>query len=99
MLEQGDPSSADPRIANRKDGARELVKLLFQSYLPMRENVQLWATDPESFIDVEDESYFISEYDLDAGCSMNLLAYQVLEKLFGCFYHTCYTYVNKELIP
>lgn len=65
----------------------------------MRENVQLWRNDPESFIDVEDESYFISEYDLDAGCATNLLAYQVLEKLFSCFYNTCYSFVNEELIP
>jgi hypothetical protein len=48
---------------------------------------------------MESESYFISEFDLDAGCATNLIAYQVLEKLIISFYSTCYTFLNEELIP
>ena len=28
VLEKADPNSKDPRIANRKDGAREIIKLV-----------------------------------------------------------------------
>ncbi len=50
-MEKPDPASKDPRALTFKDGARELLKLVFQFYLPMGENIQSWRTDPESFIE------------------------------------------------
>jgi len=47
----------------------------------MKENISLWGSDPETFIELEDESYFISEFDLDSATTINALAYQVVEKL------------------
>jgi len=41
----------------------------------MKENISLWRTDPETFIELEDESYFISEFDLDSATTTNTLAY------------------------
>jgi len=47
----------------------------------MGENIESWQRDPESFIELEDENYFISEFDLDSACSLNFLAHQLTEKL------------------
>ena len=47
---------------------------------------------------MEDENYFLSEFDLDHGCSTNLLAYQLLEKLVFQLYSTCYAYIKDELL-
>ena len=35
ILDVPEAGAKDPRTANRKDGARELLKLVFQHYLPM----------------------------------------------------------------
>ncbi len=52
-----------------------MIKLVYQYYLPLQDNAASWKNDPESFIELEDENYFISEFDLDAGCTVNLLGY------------------------
>jgi len=39
MMEKPDPNSKDPRAHGFKDGAREILKLVFQHYLPMGENI------------------------------------------------------------
>lgn len=75
ILDKPDSTSSDPKVINRKDGARELIKLIIQNYLPMRENISLWRSEPETFIELEDESYFISEFDLDSATTINALAY------------------------
>lgn len=74
------------------------MKLVIQSYLPMQTHT-LWQKRPEQFIELEDENYFLSEYDLDAGCSLNLLSYQLLEKLISSFYTSCYPYLVEEMLP
>jgi hypothetical protein len=74
-LEKPDLTSKDPRVCNRKDGAREILKLVFQFYLPIGENIKTWQSDPESFIELEDENYFINEFDLDSACPINFLAH------------------------
>lgn len=51
------------------------MKLIFQFYLPIGDNIQTWQSDPESFIEMEDENYFVSEFDLDSGYSLNFLAH------------------------
>lgn len=52
MMAQPDLTSKDPGAQTFKDGARELLKLVFQYYLPMGESVaQSWRTDPETFIE------------------------------------------------
>ena len=99
MLEKPDPASPDPSAHARKDGARQLLRLIFENYLPMKENVGLWQNEPETFIEMESESYFISEFDLDSGCATNLIAYQVLEKIIASFYATCYEFLSTDLIP
>lgn len=58
----------------------------------------MWKDEPESFIENEDENYFISEYDLDSECSTSLLAFQFLEKLISAFYNTCYQYISEDLL-
>jgi hypothetical protein len=75
ILDKPDTTSKDSRIFNRKDGAREILKLVFQFYLPLGDNIGTWQSDPESFIELEDENYFISEFDLDSACSINFLAH------------------------
>lgn len=42
---------------------------------------------------------FISEYDLDSECQINLIAYQFLEKLVYSFYDTCFKYISETLFP
>lgn len=39
MMEKPDPTSKDSRAQTFKDGAREILKLVFQFYLPMGENI------------------------------------------------------------
>lgn len=74
VFEKPDPSSKDPQAQVRKDGARELLKLVFQHYLPLQ-STNMWRDEPEQFIEIEDDNYFIFEYDLDSECSTSLLAY------------------------
>lgn len=76
-----------------------MLKLIVQNYLPMRENVSLWHSEPDTFIELENESYFISEFDLDSATPINALAYQVIEKLLSNFYPSCYSLINEDLIP
>lgn len=64
----------------------------------MGENVQSWRSDPESFIEQEDENYFINDFDLDAGCSLNFLAHQLTEKLITQLYQTCYPFIKDDLL-
>jgi hypothetical protein len=98
ILDKPDPASKDPRSVNRKDGAREILKLVFQMYLPIGENIATWRTDPESFIELEDENYFINEFDIDSGCSINFLAHQLTEKIITQLYNTCYPFIKDDLL-
>lgn len=59
-------------------------------------DLESWQTDPEYFIDNEDESYLI-EYDLQDDCSINLLAQHLIEKLLQNFYQVCYPFVESIL--
>lgn len=58
----------------------------------------MWRTDPESFIEFEDENYFINDFDLDSNCSLNFLAHLVTEKLISKLYNTCYPFVKDDLL-
>ena len=97
MLDQPNPDSPDPKDHIKKDGARELLKLVVQNYLPLR-NVDLWKSDPENYIEHEDELYYMLEYDMDAECTMSLLAYQFLEKIVQKFYEPCLPMIHDELL-
>jgi hypothetical protein len=50
MLDMPDPNSKDPKAQNRQDGARQLISLLFQNYLPLQ-NIEKWRDEPENFIE------------------------------------------------
>ena len=73
--------------------------MVLQNYLSLGGSIQQWQSNPEYFIENEDENYFMSEYDLDAACSMNLLSYQLLEKLISSCYETCYQFIAEDLLP
>lgn len=72
---------------------------MLQNYLTLQNSISQWQSNPEYFIENEDENYFISEYDLDSACSTKLLAYQLLEKLISSCYETCYQFISEELLP
>ena len=55
-----------------------------------------WQSDPEYFIEHEDEQ-FLLEYDLQDDCSINLLAQHLIEKLLQKFYNICYPFVQEIL--
>jgi len=68
----------------------------------------LWGSDPESFIEhgkslefillfVEDENFFVSEFDVDSEYPVTLLAYITIEKLLEHFFDPCIS-VIKEIV-
>ena len=70
----------------------ELVTHRFLSQVDLKS----WSNDPEYFIENEDE-HFLLEYDLEADCSINLLALHLIEKILQQFYSTCYPFVQEIL--
>jgi hypothetical protein len=61
-----------PAEEQPQDGARKLLELTTHRFLSQLD-VSSWQTDPEYFIENEDEQYLI-EYDIADDCSINLLA-------------------------
>lgn len=57
---------------DNQDGARKILELVTYRFLS-QVDLQSWQTDPEYFIENEDEQ-FLLEYDLAEDCSLNLLA-------------------------
>ena len=63
----------------RQDGARKILELVTKDFLS-QVDLSSWQSDPEYFIENEDEQ-FLLEYDLQDDCSLNLLAQHLIEKL------------------
>jgi hypothetical protein len=72
-------NSENEREQTRQDGARKILELVTHRFLSQLE-LESWQNDPEYFIENEDE-HFLLEYDLEADCSINLLALHLIEKL------------------
>ncbi len=87
----GDPDPNKPE-EERKGGARELLQLVFTEYLPFSDLSQ-WEEDPEGFIENEDDSCFVSEYDLTSEGSLTSLASTFIEKLLEYFDNSCIEYI------
>ena len=92
-----DPNSKDEEEQNRQDGARQLIQLLFQKYLPLQ-NVEQWKEEPESFIEQEDYNYLMLEYDMDAEMTLSLLSFQLIDKLIEKFYTTTFPFIQNTLL-
>ena len=73
------PTSDLVEEQNRQDGARKILELVTKHFLS-KVDLSSWNTDPEYFIENEDEQ-FLLEYDLQDDCSLNLLAQHLIEKL------------------
>lgn len=79
MLEVPLPNSDIVEEQNRLDGARKILDLVTKQFLS-QVDLSSWQSDPEYFIENEDEQ-FLLEYDLQDDCSLNLLAQHLIEKL------------------
>lgn len=97
MLEMPDPNSKVEEEQNRQDGARQLIQLLYAHYLPLQ-SVEQWREEPEAFIEHEDDSYLMLEYEMDAEMTTNLLAFHLVDKLIENFYQTCFPFIQNELL-
>ena len=89
------PNSDLPEEQSRQDGARQILELVTKHFLS-QVDLSSWQSDPEYFIENEDEQ-FLLEYDLQDDCSLNLLAQHLIEKLLQKFYPTCYPFVQEIL--
>lgn len=72
MLDVPLPNSDIEDERNRLDGARKILDLVTKQFLS-QVDLSSWQSDPEYFIENEDEQ-FLLEYDLQDDCSLNLLA-------------------------
>ena len=72
VLEAPIPNSEVENEQNRQDGARKILELVTHRFLS-QVDLSSWQSDPEYFIEHEDEK-FLLEYDLQDDCSINLLA-------------------------
>lgn len=72
-----------------------LFDLIVSRYLPLKE-ISLWKSDPEAFIEQEDDS-FGHEFDTDLDSSLSFLAYSVLEQLLQNFPSVCEKQVKKYI--
>jgi hypothetical protein len=97
MLEMPDPNSENAADHKRHDGARQLIELLFQNFLPL-ESVDQWMQEPESFIENEDENYLMLEYDMDCEMTISLLSFQLIDKLIEKFYVTTFPFIQNQLL-
>lgn len=92
-----DPNSENAADHKRHDGARQLIELLFQNFLPL-ESVDQWMQEPESFIENEDENYLMLEYDMDCEMTISLLSFQLIDKLIEKFYVTTFPFIQNQLL-
>ena len=97
MLEMPDPNSKDVQEQQRHDGARQLIQLLFQNYLPLQ-TIDQWRYEPETFIENEDENYLMLEYDMDQEMTISLLSFQLIDKLIEKFYSTTFPFIQNQLL-
>ncbi|MDR3549188.1 MAG: hypothetical protein P4M11_13165 [Candidatus Pacebacteria bacterium] len=70
-----------------------LFDLIVSRYLPLK-SISLWETDPEAFIEQEDDP-FTHEFESDRESSMSYLAYNILEQLLTNFPAVCAKQVKK----
>eukprot|EP01022_Parablepharisma_sp_SALTPOND_P000965 TRINITY_DN105352_c3_g1_i1.p1 TRINITY_DN105352_c3_g1~~TRINITY_DN105352_c3_g1_i1.p1 ORF type:complete len:1150 (-),score=111.95 TRINITY_DN105352_c3_g1_i1:28-3477(-) len=70
-----------------------LFDLIVSHYLPIK-SISLWETDPEAFIEQEDDT-FTHEFESDRESSMSYLAYNILEQLLNNFPTVCAKQVKK----
>lgn len=97
MFEMPDPTSKDPAVSNRKDGARQLIQLLCTDYLPLP-SLEQWRLEPENFIEQEDDNYLMLEYDMDPEMTLSLLSFQLIDKLIEKFYQTTFPFIQNHLL-
>lgn len=93
VMEAPIPNSDLEEERTRQDGARKILELVTKHFLS-QVDLSSWQSDPEYFIENEDEQ-FLLEYDLQDDCSLNLLAQHLIEKLLQKFYPTCYPFVQE----
>lgn len=86
---------ASPDDTSKQDGARKIIELVTHKFLS-QVDLSSWQSDPEYFIENEDEQ-FLFEYDLQDDSSLNLLAQHLIEKLLQKFYHVLYPFVQHIL--
>ncbi len=79
VMEAPIPTSDLVEEQTRQDGARKILELVTKHFLS-QVDLSSWQSDPEYFIENEDEQ-FLLEYDLQDDCSLNLLAQHLIEKL------------------
>ena len=62
------------------------------------QNVEQWRYEPEAFIEQEDDNYMMLEYDMDPEMTLNLLSFQLIDKLIDKFYSTCFPFLQNTLL-
>jgi len=70
-----------------------LFDLIVSNYLPIK-SISLWETDPETFIEQEDDT-FTHEFESDRESSISYLSYSILEQLLSHFPVVCAKQVKK----
>ena len=97
ILNQPVPANVEEGIPaqENQDGARKLLELITYKFLS-QVDLSMWQSDPEYFIEHEDEQ-FLLEYDLQEDCCLNLLAQHLIEKLIQKFYNICYPFIQDIL--
>ena len=72
-----------------------LFDLIVSRYLPIK-SIELWNSDPEAFIEQEDDT-FVHEFESDRESSMSYLAFNILEKLLNLFPVVCAKRIKKYI--
>eukprot|EP00826_Nyctotherus_ovalis_P006863 TRINITY_DN11675_c0_g1_i6.p1 TRINITY_DN11675_c0_g1~~TRINITY_DN11675_c0_g1_i6.p1 ORF type:complete len:378 (-),score=80.47 TRINITY_DN11675_c0_g1_i6:411-1544(-) len=72
-----------------------LFDLIVSRYLPIK-SIDSWVSDPESFIEQEDDN-FIHEFESDKESSISYLAYSILEQLLTHFPIVCAKQIKKYI--
>lgn len=96
MFGAPDANSRILALQQRKNGACELLKLLIEKYLPLRD-LDLWEQSPGEFIENYDETAILNDYDIEAQCQSQLLAFVLCEKLVQNFYKPCMQLINAQI--
>jgi len=72
-----------------------LFDLIVSRYLPIK-SIDNWVSDPEGFIEQEDDN-FIHEFESDRESSISYLAYSILEELLARFPVICAKQIKKYI--
>jgi hypothetical protein len=55
--------------------------------------VQQWISEPETFIEQEDDNYLMLEYEMEPEMTISLLSFQLIDKLIEKFYNTTFPFI------